>query len=70
MYIIVEALFFTNLCSICIICCLCSAFVHVIQKKKSNNDTKEEYTQTNLQSEIIPLVIIHPNNDMDMGNNS
>ena len=64
MYIIVEALLFINLCSLCIICCLCSTLVHVITKK-TNNDTRDEYAQTTLQSSI-PLLIVHPNNDIDI----
>ena len=65
MYLIFEVLLLTNLCFVCIICCLCCSLIHVIH----NKDTKDEYTQVNLQSDI-PLLIVHPNNDMDIGNNS
>lgn len=68
MYIIIEALLFINLCSVLIICCLCSILVHIIHHK-NKNDTKDVYTQINLQSDI-PLLIIHPNNDIDIANNS
>ncbi len=68
MYLIFEVLLLTNLCFVCIICCLCCTLIHVIHNK-NNKDKKDEYTQVNLQSDI-PLLIVHPNNDLDIGNNS
>jgi len=67
MFLIFEVLLLTNLCFVCTICCLCCTLVHVIHGNKTNS--KDEYTQVNIQSDI-PLLIVHPNNDMDIGNNS
>ena len=64
MYIIFEALLFTNLFFILIICCLCSTLSYVIYQRKKN-ETKDEYTQVNLH---IQLLIVHPNNDIDIAN--
>ena len=36
---------------------------HLSKKKK--NETKDEYTQVNLH---IQLLIVHPNNDIDIAN--